>query len=239
VTCGKCGAKLPEGSQYCLKCGHAVSALTTAPPSPSTGVVECSVCGANLPSASQFCPRCGQAVIGAFSRWAPPLPRPQKRRSALWFLVPALLMVLAWAALSDNPGAQELQRLANLSHAETITPAVFSVGSHAFASYRFSVPEGVRNVTVSGEFGATGSAAHDDEVEVYLLTAGDLVNWQYGYSPAAFYSSGRVTHGDVDAVLPPAAGAYCIVFNNNFSPRTAKSVHANVTLRYKRWWPLS
>jgi hypothetical protein len=237
VICSYCGTNLPEASRYCLKCGAAVPA-TASSTSPPAADADCSRCGAKLPPASQFCPMCSQTVIGAFSRWVPPLPRPRKRRSALWLLVPVVLLLLVWAALSDNPRAQDLQRLTHLSHIETIAPVAFTVNARSFSYYRFGVPQGARDVKVSGQFDSAGGADKNGDIEVLLLTEGDLVNWQYGLSPAAYYTSGRVPKGYVDAVLPAGAGAYCLVFNNNFSPHTAKSVHATVTLHYEKWWPL-
>jgi Double zinc ribbon len=236
VICSNCGRNLPEGSRYCLSCGAAVPA-TASGASSATPATECSKCNAKLPLGSLFCPMCSQAVIGAFSPWAPRLPQPRKSRSALWLLLPALFLALGWAALSDSHAAQDLQRLTNLSHAETIAPATFTVNARSFAYYRFGVPAGAREVSVSGQFDSA-SADKNADIEVWLLTESDLVNWQYGYSPAAYYSSGQVSRGDLEAALPPGAGSYCLVFNNKFSQRGAKSVHAALTLHYKKWWPL-
>jgi RNA polymerase subunit RPABC4/transcription elongation factor Spt4 len=238
VTCRNCSAMLPADCQFCPRCGHAVPAAEGAY---SSGTGECSHCGAITPATSQFCPQCGQMATGVSSRRTPALPRPKKRYPAVWFLVPIVIVLVAWA-LFDNPhGIQELQRLANLSHDQTITPAAVSIVPHGFASYRFTVPAGARNVTVTGEFEATAvhPVVRDDGLEIYLLTESDLVNWQYGYSPNAFFSSGRVKQGEIDAALPAGAGTYCLVFNNNFSSRTAKSVHASVILHYNKWWPIS
>ena len=236
VICSRCGANLPDASQYCLKCGRAVSAAGDDP-AHMLGAVDCSGCGAKLPPGSQFCSGCGQTVAGASSREAPLPPGPRKRPSALWLILPVVFFLLLWVAVSDNPGAQELKRLASLSHSETIAPAAFPVNPRSFSDYRFEVPAGARSVTVSGQFDSDGVGGHG-EVEVYLLTDRDLVNWQSGYSPGAFYTSGRVTQGDIDVTLPSGEGSYCLVFNNNFSAHAAKSVHAAILLQYKRWWPL-
>jgi RNA polymerase subunit RPABC4/transcription elongation factor Spt4 len=233
VICAECGTSLPAGSRYCPKCGQAGVPSRSLPA--TAAAMACSNCGASLPPGSQFCPMCSQAVVGAFSRWAPPLPRPRKRISPLWLLIPALLLSLGWALLSGSPAAQELQRLANLSHTETIAPLAFSVSAHGFSYYKFGVPPGASEVTVTGDFGTDGSPGASGGIEVFLVTEADLINWQYGYSPAAFYTSARVTQGEIVTALPSGAGAYCLVFNNNFSPRTAKSVHTSVTLHYKKW----
>ena len=75
------------------------------------------------------------------------------------------------------------------------------------------------------------------EVEVFVLSDDAFANWQSGYS-SAYYSSGKVTQGEITADLPSGGGAYYLVFNNNFSPRTSKAVQAAATLHYKRWWPV-
>ena len=245
--CGKCGVNLPEGSQFCLKCGQAVQASaanpTTQNPAP---FLSCAMCGAKFPARAQFCPMCGQSVNAMASAAGvspePPvpasregLPRRRKPQVTLWLLLIALALVIFWAATGDNPLAQQVRRLASKSHTETVAPAVFSVKPHGFASYPFTVPSGSVDVVVSGEFTATGDSS--SEIEVYVFKDDAFVNWQYGSSPSAYYSSGRVIKGNINAELPAGAGTYDVVFNNNFSPRTTKSVQSVVTLHYDKFWP--
>jgi hypothetical protein len=149
-------------------------------------------------------------------------------------LVLLLLLGIWWTASGDH--AQQLQRYVSRSHTEDITPPTFSVKSHGFSYYKFDVPTGATDVVASGQFSTTGGPGN--EVEVYLLTDAAFISWQYGYSPTMYYSSGRVTQGDVKAALPSGAGTYYLVFNNNFSPQTAKAVQAVITVHYNRWWSL-
>ena len=248
VSCGKCGASLPEGSQFCLKCGQPVQLLEAS--SASAGrpaLASCAECGAEFPAGGQLCPRCGQSVdarpkgprakVETAVRAPSQASGPKRRKSpiVIWLLVPALALAIWWAAASDNPAALQLRRLANKSHTQTITPAVFSVKPRGFASYEFTIPSGSVGVEVGGEFTATGISSSD--IEVYVFKDDAFVNWQYGYSPSAYYSSGRVIKGDITAELPAGAGTYYVVFNNNFSPRTTKSVQSEVTLHYTKFWP--
>ena len=248
VSCGKCGASLPEGSQFCLKCGQPVQLLEAS--SASAGrpaLASCAECGAEFPAGGQLCPRCGQSVdarpkgprakVETAVRAPSQASGPKRRKSpiVIWLLVPALALAIWWAAASDNPAALQLRRLANKSHTQTITPAVFSVKPRGFASYEFTIPSGSVGVEVGGEFTATGISSSD--IEVYVFKDDAFVNWQYGYSPSAYYSSGRVIQGDITAELPAGAGTYYVVFNNNFSPRTTKSVQSEVTLHYTKFWP--
>jgi ribosomal protein L40E len=248
LFCGKCGASLPEGSQFCLRCGQAVEVLG-ASPAPVTGpaLVSCAECGAEFPAREQFCLMCGQSVhampkgpqakVETSVRGPSQAAVPKRRKSPIliWLLLPALALGIWWAAASDNPAALQLRRLANESHTQTITPAVFSLKPRGFASYEFTVPSGSVGVVVSGEFTATGGSSSD--IEVYVLKDDAFVNWQYGYAPSAYYSSSRVIKGDINAELPAGAGTYYVVFNNNFSPRTTKSVQSEVTLHYTKFWP--
>ena len=248
MFCGKCGANLPGGSQFCLKCGQAVQSpeVTTAPVT-GPALASCAECGAEFPARGQFCPMCGQSVdrtpkghqakVETTGRAQSQADGPKRRKSpiVIWLLLPALAFAIWWSAASDNPAALQLRRLADKSHTQTITPAVFSVKPHGFASYEFAVPSGSVNVAVSGEFTATGNSSSD--IEVYVFKDDAFVSWQGGYSPSAYHSSSRVIKGDVQADLPAGAGTYYVVFNNKFSPRTTKSVQSEVTLHYTKFWP--
>jgi hypothetical protein len=149
----------------------------------------------------------------------------------------ALLLPMAiwWAASSDMPAAQQVRDSFTTSETEAIMAAAFSVNPHSFAAYRFTVPASASNVVLSGQFKAAGGPVND--VEVHVLADAAFAAWQSGYSTSTYYSSGRVSQGDIHAALPPGAGSYYIVFNNKFSPRIAKAVQSDVNLRYNRWLP--
>jgi len=72
---------------------------------------------------------------------------------------------------------------------------------------------------------------------VYVLSEAAFAVWQNGYAATSVYESGRVAEGTIQAELPAGAGIYYLVFNNKFSPKTAKNVTATVSLRYKSWLP--
>jgi hypothetical protein len=154
----------------------------------------------------------------------------------LWLLIAFLAIFAAWAATSQSPEAQSVQRVFNRSHTEAIVPASFSVRAHSFSYYKIVVPPGATDVTISGDFSV--SDGPDNTVEVYLLTDVAFIEWQNGYSTGNYYESGRVTRAEINAKLPPHPGTYYRVFGNNFSRRTPKAVQASIVLGYKRWWPL-
>jgi hypothetical protein len=217
LACTSCGVNLPEGSQFCLKCGHALpgTEINTAIEVPPPVVVS-----------SRTLPRDSSRR------------RPQRRqwsRIFLWLFVLMLPFGVWWATSSDMPAALQVRSLFTTSEMNAIIPANLSVTSHSFSAYKFTVPASASNVIVSGQFKATGGSAND--VEVHVLADAAFATWQSGYSTNTYYSSSRVSQGDINAALPPGAGTYYVVFNNKFSPRMAKTVQADVNLRYDRWLP--
>lgn len=259
--CSKCAASLPEGSQFCLKCGQPVSAPAAATP-PTNVIVACSQCGASLPEGAEFCVKCGKPVSvpakGAAGNAAPgssvatPLRPKRERRFILWGLLALLLAAMTWAATSENPFAQGVQELVGWKHDQSILETPFSVSAHNFRYYKFALPEGSLNVAMVGQFASSGLSSKgttgkdkdkdkdkdaDNDIEVFVLTEPAFTVWQNGYATSALYESGRVAQGTVQAELPAGAGIYYLVFSNKFDPKTAKNVNATVLLRYKSWLP--
>ena len=77
----------------------------------------------------------------------------------------------------------------------------------------------------------------DNGIEVYVLTDSAFTVWQNGYATSSIYESGKVAEGTVQAEIPAGAGIYYLVFSNKSAPKTPKSIHATVLLRYKSWLP--
>jgi hypothetical protein len=222
LGCAKCGASLPDEAQFCLKCGKPVSL-----PPKSPALVEA------LPAAIR---------------------QPQsKRRIWLGILLAAVIGAILWAGTSDSPGAQQVQEFVGWKHDQIILDASFSVGPHTFRYYKFALPEGSVNVAVVGHFTSaaeiSGAANRrdtskgknkediDNNIEVNVLTDSAFTVWQNGYATSSVYESGKVAEGSVQADVPAGAGIYYLVFSNKASPKTARSVHAAVLLRYKSWLP--
>jgi hypothetical protein len=78
---------------------------------------------------------------------------------------------------------------------------------------------------------------NESGIEVFVLTDEAFTVWQNGYATSSVYESGKVPTGTVQADVPAGAGVYYLVFSNKSSPKTPKSVHATVMLRYKSWLP--
>jgi len=220
LGCSRCGASLPDGARFCLKCGKPVSVVAE-----DSDHVEV------LPPA------------------APPRRRKSRRRLTLLLLLLLFVTALAWVATSDSSAAQDIQEMVGWKHDEIVLDSQFSVAAHSFRYYKFSLPEGSVNVAVVGEFtsaadvpeakGKSKAAAPetDNQIQVTVLSDAAFTIWQNGYGATSLYDSGNVAHGTVQADIPPGAGIYYLVFNNRFAPKTAKSVRATVLLRYKSWLP--
>jgi hypothetical protein len=232
---------------------------TNSMSTPAKVILGCSKCGAALPDEAQFCLKCGKPVnVSANMQETDPIaekdPAPQptlpkpKRHYVRWILLGLFLGAFVWAATSDNPFAQGLQELAGWKHDQSVLDSSFSVAAHNFRYYKFSLPEGSMNVAILGQFTvapdkASGSKSKDsadpdaNNIEVYVLSEPAFAVWQNGYATSSVFESGKVAQGPVQAELPTGAGIYYLVFNNKFSPRTAKNVQATVLLRYKSWLP--
>jgi ribosomal protein L40E len=263
-SCSKCAAELPEGAQFCLKCGQPVGAMdsevTAIPIVDAT--LGCSKCGAELPDEAQFCMKCGKPVGVPANQTArnnssvskTSAAKAPKRHVVLWSILALFLVFLVWGATSENPFAEGIQEFAGLKHDEIVldTPAdkPFSIGPRGFRYYKFVLPPGSVNVAMVGQFTssaqATGGrkdkgkdAGADNNIEVYVISEPAFAVWQNGYATSSLYESGRVAEGTVNGVLPAGAGVYYLVFSNKFSPKTSKSVQATLLLRYKSWMPES
>jgi hypothetical protein len=167
-------------------------------------------------------------------------------------LLAVLALGMLWVGFSDSPAAQQVQEFAGWKHDRAVLDASFSIGAHTFRYYKFALPEGSVNVSAVGEFTSVaanpragnlpnnkkaGSEAVDNNIEVYVLSQPAFTVWQNGYATSTVYESGRVSEGTVQAAVPAGAGIYYLVFSNKFAPKTPKSIHATVLLRYKSWLP--
>ena len=160
VLCSKCGTDLPDGSEFCLKCGEPVQAASVSSEFVvTTATLGCSGCGAKLAEGVLFCSRCGKSVsMPAKKKTAPPdsvppvdsipsEPAPAlsisryNRRVIPWVVAVGLLLALFWAATSDNPLAQNVQELAGWKHDQGVVDNPFSIAAHNFRYYKFALPQ--------------------------------------------------------------------------------------------------
>jgi len=207
MFCGNCGAKTLDDSQFCRKCGED----WLCPPSTDAGAA---VAPARIPAT------------------------PQKRSLSVWGVAGLVLLLGVVGAVrfiqnttsKPLPSPQTTQARQPQLHTQATGDKAFTVNAGGVYYYKFQVPAGAYGVALKGHFSATGGSGND--IETYLLTEDDLVNWQNGHTVHTLYNSGRVTQETVNLALPSDAGRYCLVFNNKFSLLTPKAVQTDVTLSY-------
>jgi hypothetical protein len=115
-------------------------------------------------------------------------------------------------------------------HTVTTGDKAFTLNAGAANYFTFPVSAGAYNVSLKGPFSAAGGVGND--IEVFVMTQDDYVNWQNGHTVNTLYNSGKVTQETLNVTLPTDAGTYCLVFSNKSSWLTPRAVQANVNLTY-------
>jgi hypothetical protein len=205
MTCPKCTASIPDGSQFCLKCGNPLNLTAASVPA--------------RPSVRQPAPRSNALNIAL---WA-----------ALIIVggYMALLLVNSQRiARFNSTNTNFAPAIFAQPHSVPITNGALTVNAGSFSWYTFAVPPGATVVTVSGHFAATGGFRND--IMAYVLDADSFVNFRNHHPVNTLYNSGKLTQSQISATLPNGSGTYYLVFDNRFSIITPKAVQVNATLSY-------
>ena len=88
---------------------------------------------------------------------------------------------------------------------------------------------GIVDPHVVGNFHVSGGTGND--IRAVLAEWGECENWMNGHQARVLYSTGKTTNGRVNAAITEP-GTYCIGFSNMFSVFSAKTVTADIELRY-------
>ena len=202
----------------------------------------CHYCGTTLSDDAVFCKSCGKSLTSSApstnaspASAAPALaPTPvakRKPKTALWILLALLAVVVWWALTNESPGAKQLRgTVVPQPHTQLLTNPVFTLKAGQGLHYTFKVPPNGASVHVEGTFSASGGSGND--IEVYLLSEDEFVNWQNNHPVKTFYNSGRITQSTLSVDLPSGAATYYLIFTNKFSLLTPKAVQASVRLHY-------
>jgi len=131
---------------------------------------------------------------------------------------------------NPNPAVNPIDRLVKQQRTFTFKNRDLHLNALNYGYFKLDVPSGATSVNLRGNFTASGGFTND--VEVYVLSADDYVNWQNRHAAKSFYSSGKVTVGTLNVNLPADAGTYYVVFNNRFSLLTQRTVLVDASLTY-------
>jgi hypothetical protein len=159
-------------------------------------------------------------------------------RTGFVLVLLVVLGFLLWTVLNQqNSGSRSSGSQPVRPFVSTPQPRVMNLVDTAFTlnaaqgmHWNFNVPASATDVRVEGTFSASGGARND--VEVYLLSDDEFVNWQNNHTVSTLYNSGRMTQGTLNAALPPGVGTYHLVFSNKFSLLSPKAVRASIRLHY-------
>ena len=61
-NCPKCGAEVPNNSQFCAACGNKMAEQVVEEKEAAADVLHCTECGAVIAQGSRFCTTCGKPV---------------------------------------------------------------------------------------------------------------------------------------------------------------------------------
>jgi hypothetical protein len=214
MFCPKCGSEHPDDSQFCRKCGQGLAV-------PASGGVASAGAGAAV----------------APARIPEVAPQPAKPLVRAPFVIAGVLLLLlliygynASQRANPNPAVNPVDRIVKQQRTVTVKNPDLHINALNFAYFKLDVPSGATSVNLHGNFTASGGLTND--VEAFLLSADDFVNWQNRHEAKTFYNSGKVTVGTINVNLPADAGTYYLVFNNRFAILAQKTVLVDAALTY-------
>jgi len=125
------------------------------------------------------------------------------------------------ATTQSSPGTSQSSN--NVS--TPLTDGRFEVKAHARFVKQFVVA--TTNVRVTGEFQCLGGKGND--VEFFIMDRQGMEDWDQGNTYKSLYESGKVSGAkDINIALRP--GTYYLIFNNDFSIWSKKTIIANLHL---------
>lgn len=108
----------------------------------------------------------------------------------------------------------------------SVAATSFAVPPNYYQSFAINIPNNVPAGHVFGRFRATSG----DNIQVHIMDADALENFRHRNQFLTYYSSGKVTVGNIDVNLRP--GQYFLIFENFYSVISNKVVRADVMLEY-------
>lgn len=122
------------------------------------------------------------------------------------FLLVAILLLLS--VVVAGCGKKLVPKSSN------VVEGVITVNAKDYYHVQFTVDTStMRVITVSGSFTASGGSGND--VEVFVLSATNYINWKNGHNYSSLYSSGQVTTANFTVPIT-VSGDYYVVYSNIF-----------------------
>lgn len=148
------------------------------------------------------------------------------------FAVAAVIAVIFMAgALAGGKQVNPLTSYIGQKNKENIVNGIVTVPSRGYQSYQFMAPDGSTDISVNGNFEATGGSGND--IKVFIMDNQAFTNWKNGHSVSTYYSSGQLTTDTVTKSVP-AGQQMVLVFDNSFSSFSSKQVKTTFDLTYTK-----
>lgn len=124
----------------------------------------------------------------------------------------------------------EIDESGNILEEQTnsLAEGQFNVAAGGMKWWEFTITPEMKSATVVGKFEAQGGEGND--INVFIAEAKEFAKYKSGRESNVFYDSDNVSTGELNESLEP--GHYFLVFNNQFSTISTKSVKAEINLTY-------
>lgn len=186
----------------------------------------CPSCGRDIPDGASFCQHCGKQV------------RVEREPGGHhWGLRTFVLLLLGLVTVMA--GVLFLKRVGTR---EPVIESLLRPFSQTLASGRIIVQPGqcyyVRfrvghaspvSARVVGQFQAAGGYGND--IQAVIAEETEFQNWINGHAARVLYSTPKTTTGSINLPITEP-GTFCLAFSNRFSLVSAKTVTADIELRY-------
>jgi hypothetical protein len=133
-------------------------------------------------------------------------------------------------AASTHYAINLFDRVTKKPRSVPVSSSALTINQLGYSYFQIDVPQKASSVVLHGSFTARGGDSNN--IEAFVFSDNDYLNWQKRRASSPFYSSGKVSMGTIDANLPEGAGTYYLVFNNKFSVLAPKTIHVNAALTY-------
>jgi len=122
-------------------------------------------------------------------------------------------------------GAHYIQRTKPLMANQIVVPR----GGIYFIPFSVDATR-MQSARVVGRYTVAGGIRND--IRVYITDPDGMENIRNGHQARVWFSTDKVTIGDIDARLP-ASGEYVLLLDNGFSPFSNKYVNGTIQLQYE------